>query len=97
MLKRPNGLARGIPDRLVADGRLSGNRISAEVQWRLNSLMSGRGYSAYQIVIGPNPADLFGWDDYGEDPSLSPGYLPFGTARYSGNCTWFRRGQLFRK
>ena len=28
--------------------------------------MSARGFSAYQMVFGSNPADLFGWENEGE-------------------------------
>ena len=39
----------------------------AEAQWRLNTLISGSGFAAYQLVFGPNPADLHGWGDRDED------------------------------
>ena len=53
-----NGLARGIYNRLEEDDRFSGTQILAEVQWRLNALISGGGFSAYHMVFGSNPADL---------------------------------------
>ena len=60
VLERRNGHARGIYNRLVADNRYSGKQISGEVQRRLNTLISGAGYSAYQLVFGSNPVELFG-------------------------------------
>ena len=35
--------------------------------WCLNSPVSAGGYSAYQLVFGSNPVDIFGWggDDEG--------------------------------
>ena len=49
----PNpGLARGICNRLLADGRFPGKQISAEAQWRLNALISAGGNSAYRLVFG---------------------------------------------
>ena len=60
-------LARGIYNRLAPDGRFSGKQISSEVQWRLNSIVSGGGNSASQLVFRPKPADLVGWDGEDED------------------------------
>ena len=67
ILQRRNGLARGIYYRLVTDARFSGGQISAEVQWRLNTVICGSGYSAYLMVFGSNPVGLFGWGDTDED------------------------------
>ena len=58
--ERRNGLARGIHNRLKADRYYTGPQISVEAQWRLNALVSASGYSAYQLVFGPNPMDLYG-------------------------------------
>ena len=69
--------ARGMKNRLVADGRFASKPIPSEVQWRLNALLPASGYSAYQPVCGPNPADLFrvgGGDEdllFARDTSLS--------------------------
>ena len=63
MLERRSGLARGIYDRLVEDDRFSSEKILGEVQWRLNTMPSPGGFSAYQTVFRSNPADLLGWDD----------------------------------
>ena len=63
ILERRNGLARGICNRLVADDRFSGKQFSAEGQRRLNSLISGGGFSPYQLVFVADPVDLFGWGD----------------------------------
>ena len=41
----------------------SGTEILAEAKWRLGTLVSGGGFSAYQMVFGTNPADLFGRGD----------------------------------
>ena len=71
LLERRNGLARGIYNRLVEDDRFSSEEILGEVQWRLNAMLSTSGFSAYQMVFGSNPADLFGWDDSEEDLSFA--------------------------
>ena len=47
ILERRNSFARGAYGRVVAADRLSGERILAEAQWRLNSLISGGWCSAY--------------------------------------------------
>ena len=44
------------------------SRAPHELQWRPSTLVSARGYSAHQVVFGPNPCDLFGLDD--EDGDL---------------------------
>ena len=59
ILERCHGLARRALFRVVAGGRFSGEQLLAEVQWRLNSLISGAGYSAYQVVFGSNSEDFF--------------------------------------
>ena len=33
----------------------------------MNTLVSASGYSAYQLVFGSNPMDLYGWDDSDDD------------------------------
>ena len=58
-VERRNGLARGIYNRLEADRYYTGPQILAEAQWRLNTLVSASGYSAYQLVFGSNPMDLY--------------------------------------
>ena len=52
ILERRNGLARGIYNRMMADGRFSGKQVLTEVQWRLNALISASGYSAFQLAFG---------------------------------------------
>ena len=59
LLERRNGLARGIYNRLIEDDRFSNKTIPSEVQWRLNTMLSASGFSAYQMV--------FGWGGGGED------------------------------
>ena len=54
---------------MVADGRFPEKRILAEARWRLNGLISGGGYSAYQMVFGSGPADSFRRGD-GKDGAL---------------------------
>ena len=61
--RRRNGLARGIYNRLVAEGRFCGKQILAEVQWRPDTLIPGGAYSAFQFVFGSNPADLYVWGE----------------------------------
>ena len=79
ILGRRNRLARGIYNRLVAADRFSGKQISVDVQQRLNALISGSGYSAYQLVFGSNPMYLFGWDDKGEEQLFAQNTSPFGS------------------
>ena len=50
---------------------LARTQIHPEVQWRLNSLLLSRGYSAYQLVFGCNLADLIGWGDNADDLLLA--------------------------
>ena len=74
---RLNGLARGIYNRLQADRYYAGAQILTEVQSCLNTLVSAGGYSAYQLVFGSNPTDLYSWDDsddgrlFAQDTSIS--------------------------
>ena len=67
ILERRNGLARGIYNRLEENRHYPGPQILSEVQWCLNTLVSASGYSAYQLVFGSNPMDLYGWDDSDDD------------------------------
>ena len=46
-LERRTARARGIYIRFVEDDRFTGQRILSEVQWRLNSLVSAGGSSAF--------------------------------------------------
>ena len=73
ILGRRNGLARGIHSRLIADDRRTGSQILPEAQWRLNAMIPASGYSAFQLVIGPNPVDLYGWGDQDEDSFCAQG------------------------
>ena len=43
----------------------------AEVQWRLETLISGGCFSVYQMVSGSNPAELVGWGDKNEDQTFA--------------------------
>ena len=70
VLERPNGLARGIYNRLVAHDCSSGEQIPADAQWRLNALIHAGGDSAYRLVFASNPAGLFGRG--GKDGDLLP-------------------------
>ena len=67
ILERRNGPAHGIYNRLKEDDRFPVRQILAGAQWRLNTLTSGGGFSAYQTVFGPNQANLYGWEDKDED------------------------------
>ena len=42
-------------------------QISPEVLWRLKTLVTVGGHSAYDLFFIPNPVDLFGRDDKDED------------------------------
>ena len=67
ILERRNGVGRGIYNRLKADRFYAASQILTEAQWCLITLVPAGGYSAYQLVFGSNPMDLFGWDDSDED------------------------------
>ena len=67
ILERRNGLARGIYNRMKADGRYAGWQLITEIQFCLNTMLASNGFSAYQMVFGSNPADNFGWGDEDED------------------------------
>ena len=67
ILERRNGLARGIYSRLQADRYYAGSQTLTAAQWCLNTMVSASGYSAYQLVFGSNPMDLYGWGDSDED------------------------------
>ena len=41
--------------------------VASCARWRVNSLLSTIGYSAYRLVFGPSTADLFGLGDDDED------------------------------
>ena len=73
LLERRNGLARGIFNRLIEDDRFPSGQILGEVQRCLNSMLASSGFSAYQMVFGSNPADLFGWGDSDEDLLFAQG------------------------
>ena len=59
-LGRPDGLARGIYNRLNEDDRFSNKTIASEVQWCLNAMPAASGFSAYPMAFGPNPVDFLG-------------------------------------
>ena len=67
ILERRSGVARGIYNRLQADRYYAGSQILTEAQWSLNTSVSASGYSAFQLVFGSNPMDLYGWDDSDDD------------------------------
>ena len=84
-----NGLLCGIYDRLKAGDRFSGKQILAEAQWRLDSLISGDGFPAYQVVLGSNRAELCGWEDKDED--LSFAQVSSLSGQFDNNGSWERR------
>ena len=51
----------------MREGRLPGKQILEEGRWRPTALISGGGFSAYQLVFGSNPADLVRWEAKDED------------------------------
>ena len=53
-------LARRPYNRLVADDRFAIKQILTEAHYCLHSLLSASGYSAYRLIFGSNPADVFG-------------------------------------
>ena len=68
--------------------------VASRARWHLNTLLSAIGYAFYQLVFGPNPADLFGRGDDDED------FLFFrrpdcrGRLPDNGSCALWRRGAL---
>ena len=72
-------IARGTYNRLIEDDRFPSGQILSEAQWRLNTTLASSGFSAYQMVFGSNPADLFGWDGSEEDIFFAQG------ARWQGS------------
>ena len=44
ILERRNGLARGIYNRMISDGRFSGRQLITEVQFCLNAMVSTSGF-----------------------------------------------------
>ena len=62
-----NGLARGIYNRMNADGLYAGRQLITEAQFCMNTMLSTNGFSAYQMIFGSDPADNFGWGDEYED------------------------------
>ena len=68
---RRNGPARGIYNRLHADGRFAGRQLISDVQFCLDTMLSTDGFSANQLVFGSNPADNFGWGAGDEDLLLA--------------------------
>ena len=63
ILERRNGLSREIYNRLREDDRLSGKRVLAGVQWRLNTRISGGSFSANRMVFGSDLADRHGQEE----------------------------------
>ena len=57
LLERRNGLARGIDNRPIEDGRSASRQIFAITQRCLKAMISAGGFSAYQMVFGSNPVD----------------------------------------
>ena len=41
--------------------------ILSEAQWRLHTMLSASGISAYKMVFGASPVDMFEWGGGGED------------------------------
>ena len=78
LLERRNGLARGIYNRLVEDGRFLSKTFLSEVQWCLNAMLSSGGFSAYQMVFGSTPVDFFGWEGGGGDLLFAQDTTPAG-------------------
>ena len=66
-----NGLKRGIRNRPVSRGRLWGMQNLPEVLWCLGDLISGGGYSAYQLAFGSKPAGPSRWGERGDDMSCA--------------------------
>ena len=71
MLERRNGLARGIYNRLHADGRFVDRAILNEVQYRLRAMLQHWGFSAYHRAFEPDPVELYSWQDHDADLDFS--------------------------
>ena len=64
---RRNSLVRCFHNRLKGDDRFPGKQILAEVQWRLNTIISGSRSFPQRTVFGSNPSDHFGWEAKADD------------------------------
>ena len=73
ILVRRNGPVRGICNRLKDDDRFSGKQILAEVQWCLNTAISGGAFPTTRRFYGweENPVGLYGWEEKDEDLTLA--------------------------
>ena len=67
ILEGSSVLARGMNNRLIADGRYTGRKILSDAQRRLNSMISASENSAYRLVFGSNPVGICGRGDQDED------------------------------
>ena len=77
ILERRNGVASGIYYRLREDDRFSWKQMLAEVQFCLSSLISGGGFSTYQMVFGSKPGG-FGREDKDECLTFAQDFSPSG-------------------
>ena len=50
----------------MEDDRFQAKQILTVAQWCLGTVISGGGLSDYRAVFGPNPVDLYGWEDKDE-------------------------------
>ena len=53
---------------MIADGRFAGRQLISEVQLCVNAMLPANCCSSYEVALGGNPADNFGW--VGEDEDL---------------------------
>ena len=61
----------GVYNRLAAYGPFASRSISGGVQFRLNALLNLGGFSAFRVVFGSNPVDLYVRRDDDNDLELA--------------------------
>ena len=95
-LGQRNGHARGIFNRLAADDRFSIKEILSGSQYGLNALLSSGGRSAFQMVIGSNPAALFGRGVRDEDLMFAPATFLSGQSVQQWRLRGMARGAALK-
>ena len=66
------GRSRRIYCRSVAVVRVPLGQLSAGVQWRFYTLISGDGFKVYKSDFGSDPVGLFEWGEKGDAQDASP-------------------------
>ena len=78
MLEPRCGSVCGIYDRLAANGRVSDRAILNKVEFRLNPVLSHRGFRAYQMVFWSTAIVVCMWQGDDSDPDFAQDALAPG-------------------